>query len=90
MNKQRRKQIADAVEQLQNLKTAIDDCASLIETVACDEREYYDNAPENMQDSEKYERASEVADELEEAQTEVAELCEALDDISGRLEECCD
>jgi 5'-deoxynucleotidase YfbR-like HD superfamily hydrolase len=86
MNKQRRNEIGKLVDKAEELIPILDALASEIETIASEEQEYYDNAPENMVDSEKYERACEVADELESCQQEVREMSEGLGDIRARLE----
>ena len=60
MNKLRRKEIDRAVE-------LVSRAADIIWQAAGEEQKYYDNAPENMQCSEKFERAETVAADLEEA-----------------------
>ena len=67
MNNQRRKAIDTIIAKLSEM-------ADDTNTVAEEEQEYRDNAPENMYDSEKYARAEEVAQELEEIAGEIEEL----------------
>lgn len=74
MNNERRKQIAKVVETLQEAQ-------SEITSIASDERDYYDNMPENMRDGDKGQRADEVASELE-------NIDSSLQDLISQLEEC--
>lgn len=73
MNKQRRKQIADLIQQL-------DELIDTAEGIAGEERDYYDNMPENMQNGEKGEQASAAADALDSARS-------SLEDAKNYLEE---
>lgn len=76
MNKERRKAIEKIIDSLDQLMAEID-------TVASEEREYYDNMPENMQMSERGEKASQDADALEQARDDVET---AKDSLFGVLE----
>ena len=60
MNKARRKNIQDVVNQLEDLKSTLEDLQG-------EEEEYRDNIPENLQGSERYEKAEEACDTLSEA-----------------------
>lgn len=75
MNKARRKQIEELIEKLFV-------CYELVEEIAGDERDYYDNMPENLQDSERGMRAEEVAGMLEEARDSLDEAKEKLEEAS--------
>ena len=55
MNKARRKNIQDVVNQLEDLKSTLEDLQG-------EEEEYRDNIPENLQGSERYEKAEEACD----------------------------
>ena len=57
MNKARRKNIQDVVNQLEDLKSTLEDLQG-------EEEEYRDNIPENLQGSERYEKAEEACDTL--------------------------
>ena len=59
MNKARRKNIQDVVNQLEDLKSTLEDLQG-------EEEEYRDNIPENLQGSERYEKAEEACDTLSE------------------------
>ncbi len=73
MNNTRRKMLDASLSKLEGVQ-------SDIMMTAEEEQDYYDNAPENMQQSEKYERASEVSEELE-------SIAQDIEDIIDRLRE---
>lgn len=60
MNKIRRKNLQAIIDQLEELKGSLED-------LQAEEEEYRDNMPENLQGSERYERADTACDGLEEA-----------------------
>lgn len=72
MNDARRKEINRA-------KELLDQARAIIETAESDERDYYDNLPENFQSGEKGERAEASADALQEAIDGFDTIVEALD-----------
>lgn len=73
MNKERRKQIAKVIDELQGLSVTI-------ESIRDDEQDYFDNMPEGIQSSEKGERA--------EAATYALDMAyEAIEEAIGQLEE---
>lgn len=76
MNKARRARIAAVAE-------LIDQARATLEEIAQEEREYYDNMPESLQDGDKGTRAAEVADALEEAVS-------TLEDVVSNLGEAQD
>lgn len=76
MNKARRKT-------LQELYDIITEAKDNLDAVRGEEEEYKDNIPENLQGSERYERAESAVDALESA---VSSLEEALDYIEEAQE----
>lgn len=76
MNKIRRKT-------LQELIDIIAEAKDRLEEVMYEEEEYRDNMPENLQGSERYERAEEACDNLYEA---VSSLEDVLDYIETAME----
>jgi flagellar biosynthesis chaperone FliJ len=74
VNNQRRKELARAVELLSQMVDLHSEAASIITDAAGEEREYYDNMSESLQQGERGERANEAADRLE-------EIASALDGI---------
>ncbi len=73
MNNARRKELNEALELIYQAQDIINSCKD-------DEEMYRDNMPENLQGSEKYERADEVIDTLQEA-------VDGLDEVIGKVEE---
>lgn len=73
MNAQRRKRVQAVADMLLAAQT-------LLEEIAAEEREYFDNMPEALQGSERGQRADEVATMLEDAASAVddVDLSDAL------------
>lgn len=67
MNKQRRKLIAEAIEQLEIIEAAHARAVELLEQAKDGEREAFDNMPESLQGAEKGQAIESNADELQEA-----------------------
>lgn len=76
MNKIRRKNLQAIIDQLDELKGGLED-------LQAEEEEYRDNIPENMQKSERYEKADEACDNLSSA---VDSLEEAISSIEAAIE----
>lgn len=72
MNKDRRKEIQNIIDKIEDLKEEI-------ENVMNDEQEYIDNMPENLQGSEKCEAAESAVYNMESAYDYLTEACEALE-----------
>lgn len=73
MNKERRKSLREIQSKLERL-------GEDLEALKEEEEEYRDNMPENLQESERYRRADEVSDLLQEA-------LENLDNAYQQIEE---
>jgi len=76
MNKDRRKNLQAVID-------AITEANETLETLKEEEEEYRDNMPENLQDSERYEKADAACDSLDEA---ISNLEEAIGDIETAIE----
>lgn len=76
MNKMRRKQLDEVIAKIEEAK-------ELLEVLQEEEEEYRDNMPENLQGSEKYERADEAVDNMSSA---VDALEEAISYIESAQE----
>ena len=76
MNRERRKNLQSIIDQLEELQGSLED---LLE----EEEVYRDNIPENMQGSERYERAEEACDNLSEA---VSSLEDTIYSIEAAIE----
>ena len=73
MNKERRKS-------LREIQSKLDRLGQELETLKEEEEEYRDNMPENLQESDRYQRADEVCDLLQEA-------LESMDNAYQQIEE---
>lgn len=76
MNNIRRKQLKSILEEIEEIKSRLED-------VLADEEEAFDNIPENLQGTERYERAEEVVEYLTDA---VDNLDEATSSIEYAIE----
>lgn len=89
MNKERRKQIQEAINQINEFKAAFDELPldklrsafSTIESCKDEEEEYKDNIPESMQGGEKYEKADSAVDTLSEVYDSIETFLDAIDDL---------
>lgn len=75
MNKARRKNIQDVVDQLEELKSTLED-------IQGEEEEYRDNIPENLQGSERYEKADEACDTLSGAVDDLEDIITSLGELA--------
>jgi uncharacterized coiled-coil DUF342 family protein len=75
MNNQRRKQISAILNELADLR-------SRVEELQNEEQDYFDNMPENLQQSERGEKAEQAASRLEDALTALDEIEEALNEAA--------
>ena len=76
MNKQRRKSLKEAIELIERAK-------SIIELVAEEEREAFDNLSEGLQYSERGEQIEENADTLDEVFEALDEHIESIEEVIG-------
>lgn len=76
MNNIRRKRIESLMEKLEDLKSDLD-------LIMADEQEARDNIPENMQESERYQRAEEACDNLEYAYGGLEEVIDYLTEAAS-------
>lgn len=76
MNKIRRKSLQGIINQLEELKSSLED-------LQAEEEEYRDNMPENLQGSERYEVADAACDNLSDA---VSDLEEVISSIEAAIE----
>lgn len=86
MNNERRKQIDEALAKVAELRSSIDTLVEELEAIQNDEQEYQDNMPENLQGSEKYEKAQEAIDNLSEATSEAQNCNDYLESVEAALE----
>lgn len=72
MNKIRRKSLEEVIAKIQGLSEEI-------ESLMADEEEYRDNMPENLQGSERYEKADEACSAMQDAIDNLEESVENLE-----------
>ncbi len=75
MNNPRRKQLAEISEKLSELR-------SMLESVKDEEEEYMGNIPENLQSSERYEKAENAVDNLDAALDSLDEAISSIESAS--------
>lgn len=87
MNKARRKQIEKIIARLEDLKSSLESIREDFEGIQSDEQEAFDNIPENLQDSERYETAAAAVDALDSAEGGFEEATDCIDSIIDYLNE---
>ncbi len=75
MNKERRKNIQTVADQLEDMKTTLEELQG-------EEEEYRDNIPENLRGSERYEKADEACDALSEAVDGLEDIITSLGELA--------
>lgn len=74
MNKDRRKELDRAMSLIEAVKDQVEEIATILRTCADEEREYYDNMRENLQNGDKGQQADYAANILDEHATTFEEL----------------
>lgn len=77
MNKSRRKELGEIIDKLIEIKERL-------EIIAEEERDAYDNLPENLLYSERGEAMSENADDIERASDDVEDIIDNINEIIER------
>lgn len=85
MNKDRRKQLDKAISLAQEIGPKLDELKGIIEQAASEEREYYDNMHENLQQGGKGSQAENAATQLEEVQSSLEEF--DIDELVYKIED---
>lgn len=88
MNNKKRKEIKDIIQQLSKIREALNGSDNIIDDItrlAEEEREIYDNLPENLQYSQRADDTDEAATSLEEAQSSIENL--DFDDFINSIDE---
>ena len=86
MNNARRKEVRYIVEQIYKTLEMVDIIRCRLEDVAADEGEALDNIPENLQGSERYEKAETALEALNDGYDVVDEIFDDLEDLASSLE----
>ena len=90
MNAPRRKNLQAIIEAIEDLKSQLEDHQSDLEELKDEEMEYFENIPENLQSSERYERAETSSSALESAYDTLYDLVSQLDDVTSSIQEAID
>lgn len=85
MNKERRKQLAKALELLLEVSPKLDEAKGIIEQAGTDEREYVDAMSDNLKAGDKGQQAELAADNLDEVKRSLDDL--DIDDLIAKVEE---
>lgn len=85
MNIGRRKQIEEVVDKIDNLKSLAEEIKEDIDLIKDEEEEYLENIPENLQSSERYEKAETAVENLNNAYEEIESI--DLDSLVNYLTE---
>lgn len=82
MNKQRRKELYALIRELGRVKNneGLDDCINTLENLKYEEESYYNNAPENLQYSRRYELSEGAIEKMEDALGYLNEAVECEDE----------
>lgn len=87
MNNTRRKDIKKLIEKLEDLQADMSVLLEELEDIRNEEQEAFDNIPDNLQETERYEKAENAVDNLNEAYDEFETMRDGIDDIISYLEE---
>ena len=90
MNAPRRKKLQAIIEAIEELKSQLEDQQTDLEELKDEEMEYFENIPENLQSSERYERAETSSSALEEAYDTLYNLISSLEDVTSSIQEAID
>lgn len=85
MNATRRKALGQAIDLIEKFKSDFEELKSIVEAAASEEREYYDNMPENMQNGDKGQQADTAAEALEDVQSTLDGI--DFDDLSSKIDD---
>lgn len=90
MNAIRRKKLNAITAAIEELRSQLDDQKSDLEELNDDEQTAFSNLPENLEGSERYERAETAANALEEALEALEEALDQLEAVTSSIEEAID
>lgn len=87
MNKQRRKELAEAIEKLEKAIAMLEEAKETVEYVAEEEQEAYDNMPESLQCSERGEMTLDNVGTLNEITSNIESYIDEIQDQIDSLGE---
>ena len=87
MNNQRRKDIRNAIELMNEAVAALENAKLILETASEEEREAYENLPESIQESERgskmYENCDTIDNVVDSIDTQVSEITDCVDSLEN-------
>lgn len=86
MNKERRKQLADARDLIDKAEGLLSEAKEMLEGAKDDEQEYFDNMPESLQGGDKGQLAEAAVSALDDAVNELDSAIEACQNVGGYIE----
>lgn len=89
MNRTRRNELAKLKERIDNVQTEIYEIMEALESLKDEEQEYLDNIPENLQGSERYDRAEQAVDSLEQAHDTLETMHDEAGEVLDSIDEAC-
>lgn len=90
MNKIRRNEIQEIITKLQDVVYELEIQKEQIDCLKCEEEEYHDNIPENLQGSQRAYDSEEVMDYLDSALSEIENTIDSLNEVLSNLESSID
>ena len=87
MNSARRLQIKNIMSKLNDIKSQLDALKEAVTDIQAEEEEYRDNMPENLQESDRYCKADEACDKIEDANNNFDNIDEEIEAALDSLEE---
>ena len=87
MNAERRKELNHAIELVNDAQSNLEEAANIIESCRGEEEEYMDNMPENLQESDRYYRAEEAIESMENAEEVIQDILSTIEDAANSLDE---
>lgn len=87
MNKQRRKELAEAIEKLEKAIAMLEEAKETVECVTEEEQEAFDNMPESLQCSERGEMTLDNVSTLEEITSNIESYIDEIQDQIDSLGE---
>jgi division protein CdvB (Snf7/Vps24/ESCRT-III family) len=85
MNAARRKELGQAIDLIVKIASDFEELKRIVDDAATEERDYYDNMPENMQSGDKGTTADDAASVLEEVNSIISDV--DLDDLSSKIDD---
>lgn len=90
MNNARRKELEKAKDCIEEAKAKIEEAQDIIDSCKCDEDDYRDSMPENLQGSDKYYMSEEASENMDQAIDSCSTMCDEMDEIINSIDAACE